>query len=140
VGREGEAGPKTRRAAISALIVGERIPHPDDDGAREVYDRVLQHRHGWTTADLHAEDPDVVDDLRWTLYADMLTGTATMDLEQAREDLDFDESLRRTKNEQMREAIIAGRVGRARIRIGELTLLRAGVRADLLLDEVPAGG
>lgn len=58
-----------------------------------------------------------------------------MDLEHDAQELEDSERLRRTKDERMRDVLITEQVGRIRLRISELHVVRAGVRKTLLLPE-----
>lgn len=88
-----------------------------------------------------AEDPEVVDQLRWALYADVLSDTATLDLEEPTRSIDEVEQDMNARNDLQRDMLRRQRIGAARIRIADAARARAAVREALLLPaEVTSGG
>lgn len=117
-------------------MTGERIAHPDDEGARELYDRLLQHTHGWTERELYVDNgSEVIEDLRWAMYATLLTETATMHLESQVEELDHADQLEAAPNNTLEAALRKTWRAQARLKLRGLFDMRRKTRAGLLLPE-----
>ncbi|HET7664697.1 MAG TPA: hypothetical protein VFK56_01145 [Mycobacterium sp.] len=116
-------------------MTGERIPHPDNPEAGELYDLLILASGPWTEARLAAAHPRVVATRRWIEYVALLKDDATLDIDRLTEELKDQVAEHNAVSKHQQDALFKARLKRATARIAKATEHRAAIRKDLLLDE-----
>ena len=99
------------------------------------------HTRGWTEAQLYGDNSaDVVDGLRWALFASLMSDAATADLESAKREMDERDQLDRTTNPKMRESLEGSFRHQRQLRLAKAFEGRRSIRLAILLSEAPDHG
>lgn len=116
-------------------MTGERIPHPDDPAAAELYVLLTLTAGPWTEARYRTSAPRVVMAKHWMTFVDSLKDVATNDVDAAAADLSEQQALLNARNEATRKAIAQNQIHRARKAIAAARKQREEVRRALLLED-----
>ena len=116
-------------------MTGERVPHPDDADATELYDLLVLTAGPWTEARYRTSAPRVVLAKHWMTFVEALSETATADVESAATDLRDNQALLNARNDATRKAIAQRQINRGVKAISKARKQRADVRRALLLED-----
>lgn len=116
-------------------MTGERVPHPDDPGALELYDLLVLTAGPWTEARYHTSAPRVVLAKHWMTFVEALSETATVDVEDAAVELKDKQALLNARNHATEKAIAQRQINRGVKAVAATRKQRAEVRRALLLED-----
>lgn len=116
-------------------MTGERIPSPDDYTEREAYDLFALASGPWTEARLRTAPPKIVAAKHWLTYVDLLSDSATLDIDSIAEEIADAERDLNAKSASRREQLARARLQRAREQLRKARKQRRELRLALLLDE-----